>query len=378
MEIIERQLKEKLKSKILPGKVLMLLGPRRVGKTFLINQILQEINEPFLAWSGEDVELWKLLETRSVAHYRNLLGNYKILFIDEAQKINEIGAVLKLMVDNIEGLKVVTTGSSSFDLNLKLGEPLTGRKWTYHLFPVSEGEFATREDFLTQQVNIQERMVFGGYPELINLPNRADKTAYLVNLIQDYLLKDILELEGIKITHKIMDLLRLIAFQVGHEVSYSEIGQQLGMDKATVERYLNLLSEIFILFNVRGYSRNLRKEITKNSKWYFFDNGIRNAIISNLQPLPLRADHGLLWENYIISERIKFQRYSGMAANNFFWRTYDQQEIDWVEERDGSLFGYEMKWREQKPKAPTAWSKAYPEATYQVVHPMNWREFIGV
>ncbi len=223
---------------------------------------------------------------------------------------------------------------------------------------------------------MQERLVLGSYPELLHLPNRADKIDYLTELVRDYLLKDILELEGIRYTHKIIDLLRLLAYQVGSEVSLTKLGRQLGIDKNTVERYLNLLSEIFIVFTVRGYSRNLRKEVTKNAKWYFFDNGIRNALISNFNPVELRNDVGILWENFILSERLKYQHYRGIPSNNFFWRTYDQQEIDWIEERDGQLYGYEMKWGETQTKIPTAWKNTYPEAHFKVIHPGNFREFV--
>lgn len=298
------------------------------------------------------------------------------MFIDEAQKIKEVGAVLKMFIDHIDGLKIVATGSSAFDLNRWLGEPLTGRKRTFYMFPLSELEFSFEEDFLTQQTQMQERMVLGSYPELIHIPERKDKVAYLTELTQDYLLKDILELEGLRYTHKVIDLLRLIAFQTGSELSLSELGRQLGMDKNTVERYLNLLSEIFIIFNIRGYSRNLRKEVVKNSKWYFFDNGIRNSLISNFNPLPLRNDHGILWENFIISERIKYQHYAGFPSNNYFWRTYDQQEIDWIEERGGQLYGYEMKWKKSYAKTPAAWSSSYPDAHFQVIHPANYRDFV--
>ncbi len=376
MKIVKRLLQDKLQSKLLPGKVLVVLGPRRVGKTFLLNQILANVAEPFLYWSGEDTELWKLLETRSVAHYRNLIGSHKLLVIDEAQKIKEVGAVLKLMIDHVEGLKIITTGSSAFDLNRRLGEPLTGRKWTFHLFPLSEQEFSAEEDYLTQQTNIRERLVLGSYPELLHLPDRQDKVEYLTSLVQDYLLKDILELEGLRNTHKLLDLLRLVAFQVGSEVSMTELGKQLGMDKNTVERYLNLLAEIFIIFNVRGFSKNLRKEIVKNSKWYFFDNGIRNALISNFNPLELRNDQGQLWENYMLSERIKYQHNMGLSSNNFFWRTYDQQELDWVEERGGRLYGYELKWGKASAKAPSGWTNTYPESSFKVIHPDNFREFV--
>lgn len=377
MKVFHRLLEEKILHRLAPGKVVVILGPRRVGKTFMLNQILAKVPEPYLYWSGEDTNLWKLLENRSIAHYRNLLGRYKLLVIDEAQKIRDIGAVLKLMVDHVEGLKVITTGSSAFDLNRRLGEPLTGRKWTFQLFPLSEQEFAMEEDYLTRESNIRERLVMGGYPELLHLSDRREKAAYLSGLVGDYLLKDILELADLKHSHKLIDLLRLLAFQIGGEVSMTELGGQLGMDKNTVDRYLNLLSEIFIIFHVRGYSRNLRKEVVKNSKWYFYDNGIRNALISNFNPVELRADMGILWENYMLSERLKYQHYNDILSNNFFWRTYDQQELDWLEEREGKLFGYEMKWGKPNAKVPVAWKNAYPESEFKVVHPENFREFVG-
>lgn len=376
MKIIKRLLQEKLPPKIQAGKVLVILGPRRVGKTFLLKELLKNAGEPYLFWSGEDAELVKRLETRSVAHYRNLVGANRLLVIDEAQKIREIGPILKLMIDHIEGLKIIATGSSAFDLNLRLGEPLTGRKWTFHLFPVSEQEWALEEDFLTQEINLRERLVLGNYPELMHLPNRTDKEQYLTSLVQDYLLKDILELEGLRNTRKLTDLLRLLAFQVGSEVSLTELGRQLAMDKKTVDNYIGLLEQIFVIFNVRGYSRNLRKEIVKNSKWYFYDNGIRNALISSLNPLELRNDQGALWENYLIAERLKWQHYNGVSANNFFWRTYDQQEIDWVEERGGGLHGFEMKWGKTAAKVPVAWKNAYPDASFEVIHPQNFRNFV--
>jgi len=376
MKVLKRSLYDQLSSKLTPGKVLLILGPRRVGKTFLLHRFLEGISEPYLYWSGEDTELGKLLENRSVEHYRNLTGGKKLLVIDEAQKIKEVGAVLKLFIDHVDGVKIITTGSSAFDLNRQLGEPLTGRKWTFYMFPPSELEFSLDEDYLTQQTRMQERLVLGSYPELLHLPDRQDKVAYLSELIRDYLLKDILELEGLRNTHKLIDLLRLLAFQVGSEVSLSELGRQLAMDKNTVERYLNLLAEVFIIFNVRGYSRNLRKEITKNSKWYFVDNGIRNALISNFNPIELRNDQGALWENFILSERIKYQHYTRLMSNNFFWRTYDQQEIDWVEERGGQLYGYEIKWSKPNVKAPAGWTNAYPDAHFKVIHPGNFREFV--
>jgi uncharacterized protein len=375
MIIVPREAQAKIEARIAAGKVIVVLGPRRVGKTFLLQQILKQQDEPYLYWSGEDVEVANSLANRSIGHYRQIIGSYRFLIIDEAQKIPEIGAVLKLMIDHIEGLKIIATGSSAFDLNKRLGEPLTGRKWTHYLFPFSESELRFLEDPITQISGLKQRMVLGNYPELIHLQNQVDKRGYMSGIVNDYLLKDILALDGLRNTHKLIDLLRLIAFQVGSEVSLSELGQQLAMDKGSVERYLNMLAEIFVLFNIRGFSRNLRKEITKSSKWYFHDNGIRNALIANFNPLESRNDQGLLWENYMISERIKRQHYDGIISNNYFWRTYDQQEIDWIEEREGKLFAYEMKWNKPHAKVPKAWAEAYPESSFEVVHQGSWMDF---
>ncbi len=274
------------------------------------------------------------------------------MYIDEAQKIPDICQKLKLMIDEIDGLKIIVSGSSSFDINKDVGEPLTGRKYSFHLYALSEAEYNQTESNISKIDKTKERLVFGNYPELLHIPYREEKKDYLNEMVSSYLLKDILVYENIKNSQKIFNLLRLIAFQIGGEVSMQEIGKQLGISKNTVEKYLDLLSKVFILHKVEGYSRNLRKEITKYSRWYFLDNGIRNAVIANFNSIVSRNDIGQLWENYMIIERIKFQNNNRISSNNYFWLTYDQQEIDWVEERDGQLFGYEFKWNETKVKTP--------------------------
>ena len=378
MEFIERSIEERLLNSLTPNKVVVLLGPRRTGKTILIKKLKSKLKEPFSLWNGEDFNVQEQLSRRSTSQYRSLLGSRKMLIIDEAQKIPDIGNKLKLMVDEIEDLKILVTGSSAFDINNAIGEPLTGRKKTLYLFPVSEQEYQQLEEPIDRIGNLRNRLIFGNYPELLHLPDREDKIEYLQELVQSYLLKDILAFENIRNSGKILLLLKLVSFQVGSEVSYQELGNQLGISKNTVEKYLNLLTKVFVLFKVGGFSRNLRKEITKSSKWYFYDNGLRNAIIANLSPLELRNDHGLLWENYIISERIKYQAYARMLVNNHFWRTYDQQEIDWVEDREGKLFAYEMKWNHQKRvRVPAAWRKAYPDATFQAITPQNYFPWIA-
>ncbi len=376
MEKLVRDLTQIVIKKLQPNKVVIVFGARRVGKTMLVKEILQHINEPVLYLNGEDINVHTKLANRSIENYKQLLGSNRFLYIDAAQKIPEIGLKLKLMVDEIEDLKIIISGSSSFDINKDAVEPLTGRKYTFNLFAFSENEFNQVENKIEKIDKLKERLVFGNYPELLHLPDKGDKKDYLNELISSYLLKDILAYENIKNSQKIFNLLRLIAFQIGSEVSHQELGKQLGISKNTVEKYLDLLSKFFILKKVEGFSRNLRKEKTKNARWYFLDNGIRNAVIANFNSLDTRNDIGALWENYMVTERLKYQEYNRISSNNYFWRTYEQQEIDWVEEREGALFGYEFKWKESKVKVPTQWQKAYPDATFEVINKDNFENWL--
>jgi predicted AAA+ superfamily ATPase len=378
MDFLERGIDTLFTKKVLPNKVLILLGARRVGKTAFIKNYLATIpKQDYLQLNGEDIEDADLLKERSVSNYKRLLGNIKLLVIDEAQNIPEIGLILKLIVDSIDGIKVIATGSSVFDLSNKLGEPLVGRKNTIYLFPLAQMEFAKYENFKETTQKLEERLLFGSYPELEQYPDWNDKINYLKEIVNSYLLKDILVYEGIKQSNKILDLLKLIAFQVGQEVSLQELARQLGISKNTVESYLDLLSKVFVIYKVPGFSRNLRKEITKSNRWYFYDNGIRNAIIANFSRLESRTDVGSLWENYVASERVKYQNYTQKTVSNYFWRTYDQQELDWLEEENGILRGYEFKWNEnRKAKIPTAFAKGYLEATFEVINRQNYLDFI--
>ncbi|MBN2819296.1 MAG: ATP-binding protein [Bacteroidales bacterium] len=376
MNYLVRDLSNNIIKKLQSNKVVLIFGARRVGKTVLVKEILNQVNEPVLTLNGEDINVHDKLAIRSVENYKQILGSYKFLYIDEAQKIPEIGLKLKLMIDEIDGLKIIISGSSSFDIHKDAGEPLTGRKYSFNLFALSESEYNQIENIISKVDKVRERLVFGSYPELLHLPDREDKIDYLNEMVSSYLLKDILVYENIKNSQKIFNLLRLIAFQIGGEVSLQELGNQLGISKNTVEKYLDLLSKVFILHKVEGFSRNLRKEITKNSRWYFLDNGIRNAVIANFNPIESRNDIGALWENYMISERLKYQEYRRLSSNNYFWRTYEQQEVDWVEERDGSLFGYEFKWNEDKVKIPTQWKSTYPNASFEVINKDNFNEWL--
>jgi predicted AAA+ superfamily ATPase len=364
--------------KVLPNKVLILLGARRVGKTHLIKNYLKSLpSETYLQLNGEDKNNANLLKERSVANYKRLLLNVNLLVIDEAQNIPDIGMILKLIVDSIEGIKIIVTGSSVFDLSNNLGEPLVGRKNTMYLFPLSQIEFSEQENYMQTIENLEQRLLFGSYPELEQYEDWENKEDYIAEIINSYLLKDILIFEGIKHSDKVYDLLRLIAFQIGQEVSLLELATQLQISKNTVANYLDLLSKVFVLFKVEGFSRNLRKEVVKSSRWYFYDNGIRNGIINNFNKIENRNDIGALWENYLASERIKKQHYQKTRTNNYFWRTYDQQELDWLEEKGDNLAGFEFKWNQKrKAKIPAAFAKAYPEASYEVINTDNYLEFI--
>lgn len=374
---IIRQIEKAILQSLQSNKVIVLLGPRRAGKTVLLKKLIGKIDKPYLFMNGEDVLSTQSLARRSAIHYKNLLQGKKILIIDEAQKVPDIGKILKLMVDEIEGIEIIVTGSSAFDITRYTGEPLTGRKKTFHLFPFSELEYFELEQPHEKKEYLRHRLIYGNYPELIHLPDNKSKIEYLQELLNSYLLKDILTFENIRNSEKVLKLLQLVAFQVGSELSYNEIATQLGISRNTVEKYLDLLSKVFVLHKVGGFSRNLRKEISKSSKWYFIDNGIRNVLIANMNPLDLRNDVGQLWENYIISERIKMQNYTSMLVYNYFWRTYDQQEIDWIEDRGGKLYAYEFKWNEKKKsKVPVAWKATYPHSEFEVITPSNYLRWI--
>ena len=377
MIIVKRAIESQIEEGIGKNKVLLLLGTRRVGKTFLIKSIQKKLAQPAVNLNGEDFEVQALLKNITAANYNLIVGSAKLLIIDEAQAVPDIGKILKFMIDTIPALTVLATGSSSFDLLNKAGEPLTGRKIQFNLYPLSQLEFTGIETYADSVQHLEERLVLGSYPELLQLESYKEKSEYLLELIQSYLLKDILAFEGIRQSDKIIRLLRLIAYQIGSEVSYNELASQLGMSKNTVETYLDLLSKVFIIYKLPAYSTNHRKEISKGSKWYFFDNGIRNAIINDFKLLSLRNDIGALWENYLISERIKRNRYLKENVEYYFWRTYSQQEVDLIEIRDGKIHAFEFKYSpDKKVKIPPAFSTAYPEASFERIAKDNYFNWI--
>ncbi len=374
--MIKRYYLDKIRENLKAGKVLVVYGPRRAGKTTLINEFLKNFKGKVYITSGENVQVQEMLESSDFSKIIPFFTGYDLIVIDEAQKIQNIGQGLKIIVDQIQDIRVIATGSSSFDLSNKIGEPLVGRQVVFKLYPVAVLELVDNYGPMYIKENLEKLLIFGSYPEVITSKSFNEKIDFLFGLRDSYLFKDILELENIRNARKILDLLRLVAFQIGKEVSIQELANNLDLSKNTVDRYLDLLEKAFILVNVRGFSRNLRKEIYKKSRYYFIDNGVRNAVIGNFNLLNSRDDVGQLWENFIFIERIKKQTYHKIYANNYFWRTYSGQEIDLVEEREGKLFGFEFKWNVKKAKPPKIWLDTYQNAEFQVISRENYLEFI--
>lgn len=373
---IRRYIESEILTSLKPNKVLILLGARRVGKTKVLHYIQQHTKEKKLILNGDDIETHQLLEIQSTANYKRMLGTCQFLIIDEAQEIPNIGKKLKLMVDTIDGLKVLISGSSAFELNNQAGEPLVGRMTTKHLFPLAQLEFNIYEDYKTTKANLEERLIFGGYPELLHLPNLQQKIQYLKDMLHSYLLKDILMFEGIKKRDKILALLQKLAFRSGSEISLDALGKELQISKNTVEKYLDLFQKVFIVYSVSGFSRNRDNEITKMKKWYFMDNGIRNALINNFSNLNAREDVGRLWENYLNSERIKKISYQQINVDSYFWRTHTQQEIDRIETTAKKIEAFEYKWKDAKAKIPTEFKAAYPRANFRTINQDNYLDYI--
>lgn len=361
-----------------PGKALLVFGPRQVGKTSLVVHCLNTFSGTCFKGSGEDLPLRELLMSQSVERYRSAFTGYNILFIDEAQKVPDIGNCLKLITDHMPEIQLIASGSSSFQLSSQIGEPLTGRHKAIKLFPLSIMELKADFGGVNILQQLENFLIYGTFPEVMTADNDIDRIEYLAGLRDSYMLKDILEFENLRAADKLFDLLRLLAFQIGQEVSLNELSNALGIAKQTVARYLDLLEKSFIIYKVRGFSRNLRKEITKTCRYYFLDNGLRNALINNFNAIKLRNDVGMLWENFLFIERLKWLAYTRTITHQFFWRTYDRQEIDLVEERGGRLYGYEFKWNPSKNiKPPKQWLNSYPEASFDVITRNNFLEFIA-
>lgn len=373
--MIEREIISIIDEELRAGKVILIYGARRVGKTVLAEQIAEKHGGKVLFLNGEDSATQMLIKDRSAESYRQLFQDYKMLIIDEAQTIPDIGKCLKLIVDTVTKLSVVATGSSAFDLQQKSGEPLVGRSYEYRLYPFSVNETLSSETALEHLQRIEQHIVYGSYPELNTINENSRKERYLKEIARSYLLKDILAYDGLKNSNKINSLLRLIAYQVGQEVSLDELSNKLSMSRNTVERYIDLLCKTFVIYRLPAFARNARREVSKPGKIYFIDNGIRNAIMDDFRPISLRQDVGALWENYLITERIKFMNNSGRYAHHYFWRTYSGQEIDLIEECENKLSAFEFKWGEKTPKMPLSFKNAYPEASYNVINKSNYLDF---
>jgi hypothetical protein len=356
--------------------VFVLYGPRRVGKTELIKKMIGDFDGKIFTGTGDNQEVREILSTQKLSQLQTAFGGYQLVFIDEAQRIPEIGLGLKLLVDHFPEMIIIVTGSSSFDLSNKIGEPLTGRNTLRNLYPISVIELYQQFGGMHVLQKLEDLLVYGAYPEVLNAPSADDKKEYLISIRDSYLLKDILEIESIKSPSKLSDLLKLLAFQIGQEVSLNELSNNLGIAKQSVERYLDLLEKTFIIRKVGGFSRNLRKEVIKTARYFFWDNGIRNALINNFNLLNQRNDIGMLWENLMHMERLKTKSYKRIFSNDYFWRTYDRQEIDLVEDRGGKLYAYEFKWKPRREKAPKAWTDSYPDSEFQVVSKENFLDFL--
>ncbi len=374
-EMIYRELLNILQDKLFKQKAIIITGPRQSGKTTLIKLLLNQVNQPFIWFNADEPNVPELFRAISSVEIKNLIGKNKIMVIDEAQRIKGIGLTLKLIVDSLPDIQVIATGSSSFDLLDEVNEPLTGRKFEYQLYPLSFSELSKENGLVEEKRLMNHRLVFGSYPDVVNNP--GDATDTLNWLADSYLYKDLFRVESIKKPDLIIKLLQLLSHQVGSEVSYNELAQNISSDPKTVEKYIGLLEKTFVVFRLQALSRNIRNEIKKSRKIYFYDNGIRNAIINNMNPINIRQDVGKLWENYLISERIKITEYKRIHANRFFWRTKLQQEIDYIEERGGKMWAYEFKYNTSKTSfLSKTFATAYPEHNYQVINPDNYQKFL--
>jgi predicted AAA+ superfamily ATPase len=360
-----------------PNKVLVIYGPRRVGKTTLLQAYLQHTSLKYKLDSGDNVRTQQILSSQDFSQILPYVEGYELLAIDEAQNIPNIGMALKIIVDQVPGIRVIVTGSSSFELAGQIGEPLTGRKRTLSLYPMAQSELLSACNRHELKEKLADYLVFGTYPEVLQASTQSGRIEVLTEIANAYLLKDILAFDRVRHSRTLLDLIKLLAFQVGSEASLNELATQLGVDTKTVGRYIDLLEKAFVIYRLNGFSRNLRQEVTNKSKYYFFDNGIRNAVNAQFNGLKDRNDTGALWDNFILIERLKYRAYHGLYANAYFWRTYQNQEIDLIEEHSGKLFGYEFKWSpKKKVSAPALWLGTYPQAEFRVIHSENYLDFV--
>lgn len=376
MTLLHRLIQSKIENRLFKNKVIIVYGARQVGKTTLVKQIINKYKDESLYLNCELLSVQQNLSIPEAEKLKSYIGKYRLIVLDEAQKISNIGLILKILVDTYPDIQVIATGSSSFDLAEKISEPLTGRVDKFILYPFSFKEIEQKYNRFEISAKLNNIIRFGSYPEIFFLPEK-EAMSRLDEISSNYLYKDILSFEGIKKSSIIVNLLQLIALQLGSEVSYQEIATQLGISRLTVQKYIDLLEQSFVIFTLRAFSRNIRKEISKSVKIYFYDLGIRNSLIQNYNSLNIRNDTGALWENLMIIERIKRNAYRQIFVNYYFWRTYDQKEIDFIEEREGKLFGYEIKWGGKKQKEPKLWKETYDNAEFKIINQKNYFDFIA-
>jgi predicted AAA+ superfamily ATPase len=373
--MIERVLQSVIETRMFHGKAIIIVGPRQVGKTTLLNILRSGSEHKVIHWNCDEPDIRQKLTNPTSTRLRAEMGSTEILMIDEAQRVQNIGITLKLLTDNFPEKQIIVTGSSALDLSDSINEPLTGRKYEYTLYPMSAEELTAHFGVQEERRMLEYRLIYGSYPDVINNPEEAREI--LSNITSSYLYKDIFAFQDVRKPEIIEQLLQALALQIGSEVSFNELGRMLGLNSLTVQRYLNLLEKSYVIFHLRSFSRNVRAELKKSRKIYFYDNGIRNALIGDFKPLNLRQDTGALWENYVISERMKHNGYHQFYGRCYFWRTQQQQEIDYLEDMDGVLHAYEFKWnQERKVHLTETFAKSYPKHTFTIVHPDNFLNFV--
>ena len=374
--MIERILEKQILAKINKKKAIILMGPRQVGKTTLLKSLFEKSTE--IIWlNGDEPDIQSIFENISSKRLEAIIGNKKMIIIDEAQRIPEIGLKMKLITDQLLNVQLIATGSSAFELSNKLNEPLTGRKWEFKMYPISFQEMVNHHGLLNEIRLLPHRLIYGFYPDVVNHP--GNEKEILKQLSDSYLYKDLLMIDQIKKPSALVKLLQALALQIGSQVSYHELAQICGLDGKTIEKYMMLLEQSYIIFRLTSFSRNQRNELKKSRKVYFFDNGIRNSLIANFEQIENRTDIGALWENYLVSERVKYLAYQQKWVNNWYWRTTEQQEIDYVEEENGQLSAYEFKWNPKaKGSIPNSFKKTYPTATINIIYRENFEQFLGV
>lgn len=374
--MIERLLKIQIKNKLYRGKAVIVVGPRQVGKTTLLRMLASDTDRSVLVWNCDEPDVRQKLNEPTSTELGAETSGADLILIDEAQRVPNIGVTLKLLIDHFPEKQVVVTGSSAIELSNSINEPLTGRKYEYTMYPFSAEELIGNHGTVEERRMLERRIVYGSYPEVVNHPGEERET--LTNLVSSYLYKDIFSFQDVRKPEIIEQLLQALALQLGSEVSFNELGRLLGLTSITVQRYIDLLEKSYVLFHLRSFSRNARAELKKSRKIYFYDNGVRNAMIGDYKSLDLRADVGALWENYLLSERMKHNSYSVFYGKSYFWRTQQQQEVDYIEDYDGVLHAYEFKWNASKhPRLAATFAKAYPDHTFTVVSPENYMAFLS-